>query len=170
MRPIKQKGLLVTTISLSLIIVFGVANSIAQEKLKMKDKRYWFTTKVEMMKVDGTEGHIVQITESKGVDVVSGGTAISNATWDLVKGNGTMQSYATNISPDGSKNYSKQQGKVVTVLSPQGKPVTTVEGTFTIINGTGQWEGAQGGGPWKLKVIGEGISVMDWEGEYTLKK
>jgi hypothetical protein len=44
-----------------------------------------------------------------------------------------------------------------------------MEGTWSHIKGTGKWEGFQGGGTWKLRMIGEGISVMDWEGELTKK-
>ncbi len=131
--------------------------------------QHWTTIKTEVMKIDDTEGHIIMITESKGVDVNLGTVAVSRSIWDLVKGNGTVQGYTTNTDTDGHINYSKQQGKVTTTLSPAGKPIMTVEGTFSLIKGTGKWEGFQGGGPWKLKTIGEGISVMDWQGEFIKK-
>jgi hypothetical protein len=172
MRPFEQKGqkgLVVILISLLLIMVFGVMTSIAQEKIKRSDKKYWFTTKVETMKVDDTEGHIIQISEAKGVDVGSGAISVSKLTSDLVQGNGTVQGYVTTRYPDGDFSFSKLQGKVVTTLSPQGKPVTTGEGTLSSIKGTGQWEGLQGEATWKMKVIGEGISVGDWEGEWVRK-
>jgi hypothetical protein len=59
-------------ISLTLIFAFGLTTSIGQETVKFKGTIYWFPTKTEVMKVDDTEGHIIAITESKGVDVGSG--------------------------------------------------------------------------------------------------
>jgi hypothetical protein len=52
MLAFKQKGLLVTIISLFLISALGVVNSIAEDKIKHKDTRYQVATKVEMMKVE----------------------------------------------------------------------------------------------------------------------
>jgi hypothetical protein len=170
MRPFKQKGILVITISISLIIAFGVANSFAQEKMKMKDKRYWVTTKKEMTKIDDAEGHIVMMTEAKAVDVSSGIVAVGKSTYDLINGNGNIQGYTTNKYPNGDSTFSKQVGKFVTTLSPQGKPMMSAEGTFTTYKGTGTMEGIQGVGTWKMKIIGEDVAVMDWEMEYTIKK
>jgi hypothetical protein len=156
-------------ITLALVFAFGVMTSVAQEKIKLKDKRYWVTTKMEVFKIDDTEGHILQISESKGIDAGTSTVGISVGFYDLIKGNGTGESYVSNTDTDGHVWYIKTQGKVTTTLSPAGKPITTIEGTFSLIKGTGKWEGFQGGGSWKLKKIGEGMSVMDWEGEFTKK-
>lgn len=170
MKLLKSRRLIIMLISFALIFAFGVMTSVAQEKVKLEDKRYYFATRTEVMKIDDTEGHIIQIGESKGVDVGSGDVSFSRASFDLVKGNGTLQGYTTVMEPDGiNVRVVKTQGKVTTTLSPAGKPIITMEGTFSAIKGTGKWEGFQGGGTWKLKVIGEGISVMDWEGEFTKK-
>ncbi len=168
MNQLKYKRLTVILISLGLIFVFGVMTSVAQEKVKIKDKRYWFNIKTEVMKVDDTEGHIISISETKGIDVGTGGISISKSFSDLVKGNGTHWGYSTTKGPDGT-TFNKSEGKVTTILSPEGKPIITFEGTWSTIKGTGKWEGFTGGGTYKLKVIGEGISVMDWEGELTKK-
>jgi hypothetical protein len=156
--------------SLALIFAFGVMTSVAQEKVKTKDRRYWFTTKIEVIKIDDAEGHIIQIAEVKGVDVGSGSVAFSRSFSDVVKGNGTIQGYSTVMEPDGANvRFLKHQGKITTTLSPGGKPIITAEGTYSLIRGTGTWEGLQGGGTWKSKTIAEGISIMDWEGEFTKK-
>jgi hypothetical protein len=170
MKLLKSRRLTLILISFVLIFAFGIMTSVAQEKVKIKAKRYYFATKTEVMKIDDTEGHIIEIGESKGVDVGSGDVSFSRSSFDLVKGNGTMQGYTTTMEPDGvNVRFTKAQGKVTTTLSPAGKPIMTMEGTVSLIKGTGKWEGFQGGGTWKLKVIGEGISVMDWESEYTKK-
>jgi hypothetical protein len=168
MKLLKSRRLMLILISFALIFAFGVMTSVAQEKVKVKDKRYWFTTKLEVINIDDTEGHIIQIMEQKGVDVGSGAIAFSRSFADLVKGNGTFQAYATVMIPDGA-SFSKAEGKITTTLSPAGKPITTAEGTFSMIKGTGIFEGQQGSGTWKSKGIAEGIVVMDWEGEFTKK-
>ena len=156
-------------ISLGLIFAFGVMTSIAQEKMKRSDKRYWFTIKTEVMKIDDTEGHVILIQEQRGVDVGSGMVIHIKQSFDLVKGNGPFQGYSTNYYPDGSKMFFMGQGKLTTILSPEGKPIVTSEGTRSVIKGTGKWEGFQGSETLKYKAIAEGIGVLDWEGEYTKK-
>jgi hypothetical protein len=168
MKLLKYKRIMVILISLSLIFALGVMTSIAQEKVKIKDKRYWFATKLEVIKIDDTEGHIIQIIEAKGVDVGSGAIAYNRLFGDLVKGNGTLLAYTTVMYPDGTR-FLKAEGKATTTLSPEGKPIMTAEGTFSLIRGTGKFEGFQGGGTWKSRIIAEGITVMDWEGELTKK-
>jgi len=170
MKLLKYRRLVVILMSLPLIFAFGVMISVAQEKIKLKDRRYWFATKMEVMKVDDTEGHIIQIMEQKGVDVGSGDVSFNRSVSDLVKGNGTLQGYSTTRGPDGSNaRFFKVQGTVTTTLSPEGNPIITVEGTGSLIRGTGKYEGFQGGGTFKVKVIPEGIAVMDWEYELTKK-
>lgn len=185
MKLLKYRRSMLILISLSLIFALGLMTSAAQEKqirdflqknvpsaaqeqIKLKDKRYWVPIKSEIIKVDDIEGHIIQSGESKGIDVGSGAISISKGVFDLVKGNGTHWSYTTTKAPDGTI-FTKAQGKVTTTLSPEGKPITTAEGTWSYVKGTGKYEGLQGSGTWKLKMVGEGISLMDWEGELTKK-
>lgn len=168
MKLLNYKRSMLIPITLSLIFAFGVVTSVAQEKVKIKDKRYYFTIKAEVMKVDDIEGHTIQIGESKGIDVGSGAITISKGIFDLVKGNGPHWSYSITRDPDGT-TFTKAEGKLTTTLSPEGKPIMTAEGTWSMTKGTGKWEGFQGGGTWKLKVIGEGVSILDWEGELTKK-
>jgi hypothetical protein len=65
----------------------------------------------------------------------------------------------------------ESEGKIAAILSPTSKPIITREGTFSATKGTGKFEGAQGSGTCtrRAKVIGDGVSVMDWEGEFTKK-
>jgi len=89
--------------------------------------------------------------------------------YDLVNGNGTSQGYG-NFSLNGDVIFWKYQGKVATILSPEGKPVTTFEGSWTYTKGTGKYENSQGSGTFKGKLISRTIFVIDWEGEYFIKK
>jgi uncharacterized protein affecting Mg2+/Co2+ transport len=61
-------------------------------------------------------------------------------------------------------------GKNATTISPEGKPVTTLEGSWTYTKGTGKYENIQGSGSYKGKLISRTIFIIEWEGEYFIKK
>jgi hypothetical protein len=169
MQPLKCGRIILILTSLALIFAFGVTTSLAQETVKLKGKVYLFNIKTEVMKVNDTDGHVMLIADLKGVDVSSGMLAHIKQFMDLVKGNGTFLAHAINAFPDGSKWFLRVQGKVATILSPEGKPTITSEGISTLTKGTGKWEGFQGGSTIKGKSIAEGITALDWEGEFTKK-
>lgn len=170
MQMLKSKRLMLLLISLASIFALGLTSSLAEEKTKIAGKRYGVSTKREVIKLDDTKGHILVLSESKGVDVATGAQFVSSAFGDLVKGNGPQWGYSKSVSPDGSVAFTTHKMKVTTTLSPEGKPITTFEGTFSFTKGTGKWEDVQGGGTAKGKIIGPGIYTYDWEGEYSIKK
>ena len=149
-----------------LICLLGVMNSIAEEKKKVSDTTYWFATKTEVIKVNEAKGHIIQISESKGINVGRKELAICRNTYDLVKGNGTLRGYSTLMGLDGKviRNL-KQEGKVITLLSAEGKPIMTGEGTWVVVPDNTWVTSVKGSGTWKLKMVSDGIFIMDWEGE-----
>ena len=149
-----------------LICLLGVMNSIAEEKKKVSDTTYWFGTKTEVIKVNEAKGHIIQISESKGINVGRKELAICRNTYDLVKGNGTLRGYSTLMGLDGKviRNL-KQEGKVITLLSAEGKPIMTGEGTWVVVPDNTWVTSVKGSGTWKLKMVSDGIFIMDWEGE-----
>ena len=64
----------------------------------------------------------------------------------------------------------KAEGKTTTILSPEGKPITTFEGIISFIKGTGKYKNIQGSGTYKGKLVSSVIIVNEWEGEYFIKK
>lgn len=154
------------TMAVVLIIALGATNAIAQEKKKVSDTTYWFATKTEVIKVNEAKGHIIQISESKGINVGRKELAICRNTYDLVKGNGTLRGYTTLMGLDGKVTRNlKQEGKVITFLSAEGKPIMSGEGTWVVVPDN-TWVSSLGGsGTWKLKLVSDGIFIMDWEGE-----
>ena len=166
MEQFPLKRIVIPLIIVVLIFAFSVINTMAAEKIKVGDTRYWFGTKMEVIKVGDTEGHVIQVTESKGIDMRSKNFAVASNTWDLVKGTGTMYGYTTMMETDGKPTrFLKQEGKAIGFLSPEGKHMISGEGTWTMVKGVGEWQGATGGGTWKMKTVSPGIFVMDWEGE-----
>jgi hypothetical protein len=169
MQSLKSKRLVLLLISLAAIFAFGITTSLAQEKIKIKGKRVG-TSESKPIEVDDIEGHILSTGIAKGVDVVNNEIFISWSTADLVKGNGTHQGYGKGIDKDGNVYFNTFQGKISTTMSPQGRPLVTFEGTWSLVRGTGKWENAQGSGSYKGRFIGPGIFTYDWEGEYFIKK
>ena len=164
------KKLVLLLISLSAIFVLGVTTSLAQEKIKIKGKRFGTFESKASIKVDDTEGHTLGVGISKGVDVITSSIFISRSTSDFVKGNGTHQGYTKTMYKNGDISFSKFQGKISTTMSPKGIPLVTFEGTWSLTKGVGKWENAQGNGTYKGKFVGPGIFTYDWEGEYSIKK
>jgi hypothetical protein len=71
MRLFVMRRIVIPIMMIILILAFGMVNTMAAEKINVGDTRYWVGTKMEVIKVGDTEGHVIQITESKGVDVRS---------------------------------------------------------------------------------------------------
>jgi len=166
MERFQLRRIAIPLIVATLILVLGVMNSIAEEKKKVSDTTYWFTTKTEAIKVNEAKGHIIQISESKGISVGRKELAICRNTWDLVKGRGTMNGYTTMMDSNGKViRFLKQEGKVITLLSAEGKPIMTGEGTWVVVPDNTWVTSVRGSGTWKLKMVSEGIFIMDWEGE-----
>ena len=170
MQTFKSKKLMLLLISLSAIFFFGVTTSLAQEKIKIKGKRFGTFESKASVKLDDTEGHTLGAGLGKGVDVITGSIFITGSTSDLVKGNGTHQGYTKTIDKDGDITFSKFQGKISTTMSPKGRPLVTFEGTWSFTKGTGKWMNIQGNGSYKGKFIGPGIYTYDIEGESFIKK
>ena len=170
MQVLKSKRLMLLIISLTAIFGLGLTSTLAQEKTKIAGKRYGVHTKREVINLDDIEGHMLILSESKGVEVGTGAQFVSSTFGDYVKGNGPHWGYSKTIDPDGDVTFATARMKTTTTLSPEGKPITTFEGTFSFTKGTGKWENVQGGGTLKGKIIGQGIYMYDYEGEYSIKK
>jgi hypothetical protein len=170
MQMLKSKKLTLLLISLASIFIFGLTGSLAQEKTKIEGKIFLVNIKYEVIKLDDVEGHVLVEHGWKGVDVVSGSQVFMSGHSDYVKGNGPHRSYSKMVDPDGDVSFNKAEGRTTTTLSPEGKPVTTIKGTFSFIRGTGKYENIHGGGKYKGKVIGPGMLTYEWEGEYFIKK
>ena len=145
-----MRKIVIAVIVCVLMFSIGVTNSIAQEKKKVSDTTYWFTTKTEVIKVNEVKGHIMQISESKGINVGRKELAICRNTYDFVKGNGTLHGYSTLMGLDGKVTRNlKQEGKVITFLSAEGKPIMTGEGTWVVVPEHGSGRFHRG---WHLEV------------------
>jgi hypothetical protein len=88
-------------------------------------------------------------------------------TGDRTKGLGPSEGYNVTTYPDGSTITAKVKAEATSAGS--GKSGSGEgEGTYTWVRGTGKFQGIQGGGTFKFRVLGPGQWYADFEGEYTL--
>jgi hypothetical protein len=150
------------------MIVAVTGHSLAQET--MGDKRVNTATKVEVVRVDDVEGHVLLLIESKGYDLGSGNVVINKAVADLVKGNGRHWGYVKTLYKDGDISHSRFEGEVMTRPGSDGKPQTRAEGTWSMISGTGKWENRTARGTYKSTNVAEGMNFVEWEGAWESKR
>ena len=139
-------------------------------------KQTFAFTRQDRTLVDDVQGHMLSLAISEGINVNTGETVLmdraavlSFVTSDLVNYSGPLKGY-TKTSKKGDVIYAKVEGKINTTLSADGTPVPTIEGTFSWIKGTGQYENIKGGGTLKGQYITNIIYNADWEGEYWIEK
>jgi hypothetical protein len=163
-------------VGIAMIIVVAVVQSAAQEKYSIGGKITAAITESYEFTVGDAEGHIFLISKSEGMNTstgqrnfMDGALIVNNNFGDLTKGNGPHEGYII-ISKAGAKTIAKWEGDVTTTMSSGNVPMTTMEGTFTYIKGTGLFENIYGGGTYKGKYLSEKTYVVEWEGEYSIQK
>ena len=128
----------------------------------------------EPMEVGDTEEHAMVLGHSEGTNTSTGenvfmdGAQIVNLSFsDLVKGNGPHQGYVEFTKGEDAV-FAKWQGTVTTMMSDEGTPMMSFEGTFTYIGGMGQYMGIKGSGTYKGYFTSETEYMTEWEGEYAI--
>ena len=177
MQRVTSKRSLVLFMSLALMAVYGATTSMAQQKgTKVSGTITAANVYLQAINLDDAKGHRLAIAQSEGTNATAGANPFMDGaevmiagTDDLVNGTGTGAGY-TKISKGDDAVYLKREAKITTEVPPKGQPVTTFEGTFTFIKGTGQYQNIQGSGTYKGKYISKTIYTVEWEGEYTLEK
>ncbi len=152
-------------------------DKIMQKKTKIAGKMtIALTTPRNTIDVGDTEGHMIGVEEMEGINVstckdkfMDGAQVIAMGFFDLVKGNGPEQGYQR-FSLNGDAVFWKYEGKIATTLFPNGKSVTTFEGSLATTKGTGKYENIQGSGTYKGKLIPKTIYIVEWDGEYFFEK
>ena len=150
-------------------VILGLTTATVTAQEKMADSRVQVVTKAELVRLDDVEGHTMTTFENKGSNLQGGSWTVNRGTNDLIKGNGTARGYTTTNYPDGAVSYASWEGKTTTVVV-DGKSVATSAGTWKLISGTGEWKNREASGTWKSKGVGDGIGVVEWEGEWRPKR
>ena len=154
-----------------LALVLGVAVPSAEAQVNaMSGKATLKYTKQLAMPVGDVDGHIMQVAEASGTnantgkwDFMSGAAATSVGTADLTKGNGPQSGYFI-LSKDGNKTVCKYTGTIRTVLSPEGKPLTSMSGEWKYVAGAGVFAGCTGQGVYQGNFISQDEYVVEFKG------
>ena len=85
---------------------------------------------------------------------------------DLSQGNGPQQGYIS-MSHGADSVISKWSGKVATTLSPNKTPITTFEGTWTKVKGTGRYTSSVAKGMYKGHFTSQTEYTIEWSGELS---
>lgn len=193
MEKFKSKRLILLFITLASIFALGITTSMAQQRFKIAGKIKYGRSglKSESINVDDTKGHRLTLNKIEGANAstgvhsfMDGAQVVLTGLVDLVRGNGHHQGYIK-MSQNGDSVFFKFKGDIITTISkrsaPEGSTITTYESTyrdtFSIIKGTGQFEGIHGAGSIRgaiTRIIkGKDVSrtsSTEWEGEYFIKK
>lgn len=142
------------------------------KKTKVAGKFSLHFTQHQTFEVGDVEGHIVSLRKAEGTNVnkgqhefMDGGKIVNFSFDDLVMGNGPHQGYSK-MEKNGDLVISKWEGRIVTTLSANGKPIPSFSGTMFWVKSTGQFANMQGGGSYKGHFTSETSYDVEWEGEF----
>ena len=160
-----------TILAVAALAVFGALSLAGAETVKGRYVYHFF--KVERIEVGDVPGHVVGVADGRGLVSFGTGevaTQLTKLLFDYTNGSGPFQAYNLITYEDGSTKISKVQGRT----TAQASGVSTFEGTYTFIKGTGRFEGIQGTGSFTGKRTapltpgGPTDSYLDFTETYTL--
>ena len=161
-------------VALSAMAAMGFAPASARAESVKDTGGYDATyTKRDMQPIPDQEGHALMLIEAQGTAVSPGGpldgfTVTERETADLRQGNGPQQGYV--IFEKGSDRLIvKFEGDVTTTMK-DGKPNTTMKGTYAIAGATGALAGTQGEGNYSGYFTAEDKYRIDWDGTRRVQK
>lgn len=153
------------------ILIIGLAAPMVNAGTnKISGKATMTYSKKEVVPIGDTEGHILMLGVSSGTnsntgnsDYMDGATTTTRSTADLMKGNGPQAGYFT-LSKDENETVAKYSGTIKTVLSPEGKPLTSFSDAWKYIKCKGGYEGCVGGGTYQGHFTSENEYSVEYEG------
>ncbi len=146
---------------------------IAQAADEFEDRVVFHAQKVETMEVGDVPGHVVGVADLPGLIFItkgpfSGEVGIRKgfASFDLVKGKGTVTAYLVYTFKDGSTMSYKATG----TIAPVDGGGSAYEGTWEMTGGTGRFTGMKGKGTYKGERPGPPETSAYIDGKGTLGK
>ena len=163
-------------IGVVIVLVFCAVGLNAQQPTKISGKMTLAVTHQDSIIVSDVTGHRISLMISEGENVNTGerefmdGAQIVNMSHsDLVQGNGVDRGYIR-LTKSEDTVFAKWQGEIKTKVMSEGNPVTSLEGTFIYIKGTGSFEDIKGDGTFKGDFISETEFTVEWLGSYYIEK
>jgi hypothetical protein len=122
----------------------------------------------------GPAAPLLLASESKGTNSNTGQTEYMDGaavtiveTADLTQGSGPHRGYVT-FAKGGETSLNRFSGQIATRASETKQPVTTFEGTWTKISGTGRYDGVTGHGRYTGRMLSPTEFEVDWTGDLNL--
>jgi len=176
MRKLSPNLLIISLVVVSLALIFGLSVSMAEEMTKVSGKITASFTDEKKVEVGDVEGHEISFITSEGKNASTGKTmfldgaqVINYSMGDILKGSGPQHGYIK-VWKENDGMISKWEHNVVTVMTEEGMPSTTFEGTFTYTSGMGKFAKIKGGGTYKGMFVSKTEYVVEWLGEYSIVK
>ncbi|WP_372950631.1 hypothetical protein [Mariniphaga sp.] len=175
MKTTGSKKMEVWAIVVSLIFTLAFTTTEAQQKFKMAGTGEYTMIEGQAFNISDAEGHQVRLNKAEGNNLSTGETewmhnarAINISFTDVTMGNGFHQGYAT-IEKGNDRIVSQWEGKMKTVMSDAGTPLTTFEGNMWWTDATGKYKDMHGVATYKGHFTSENTYMVEWKGEYWKK-
>jgi len=159
-----------------IVLVFCAVGLNAQQPTKVSGKITAAATHQDSIIVGDVTSHKISLMVSEGKNVNTGesefmdGAQIVNMSYtDVIQGNGVNQGYVR-FTKNGDTTFAEWQGKVETKVMPEGDPVTSMEGTYIYIRGTGSFGNIKGEGTFKGEFTSMTEYTAEWQGSYSIEK
>jgi hypothetical protein len=152
-------------------VVLGIASAGAQAQVNaMSGKATMKYSTRTVVPVGDVDGHALMVGEASGSntstgkwDFMGGAAATAIGTTDLTKGNGPQSGYFI-LSKGDDKTVAKTSGTVKTVLSAEGKPLTSMSGEWKYVMCGGVYAGCTGQGVYQGNFISQDEYVVEFKG------
>jgi hypothetical protein len=160
--------------ALSAIAAIGFASTSTLAE-SVKDAGGYDATyaKRDMQPIPDQDGHVLMLIEATGTAVSPGGqldgfSVTERETADLQQGNGPQQGYVI-FEKGADRLIVKFEGNITTTMK-DGKPNTTMKGSYAIDSATGALSGSQGKGNYSGYFTAEDKYHIDWDGTRSVQK
>jgi hypothetical protein len=161
-------------LALSAIAAIGFASTSTLAE-SVKDAGGYDATyaKRDMQPIPDQDGHVLMLIEATGTAVSPGGpldgfSVTERETADLQQGNGPQQGYVI-FEKGADRLIVKFEGNITTTMK-DGKPNTTMKGSYAIDSATGALAGTQGKGNYSGYFTAEDKYHIDWDGTRSVQK
>jgi hypothetical protein len=163
--------------ALAILLLYPLAHSPSTPKPLQVGGTFTMTyAQFNPVPVGDAEGHVLISNRATGTNRSTGrdrymdqAEVTNTETADLTRGNGPHQGYVI-FSSGGERTVNKWQGRITTVLGADRQPVTTFQGTWTKLQGTGSYAGVKGQGTYRGRMTGQNTYSVEWMGEIELKE
>jgi len=162
-----------TALGLPALTAATLGSDSVRERLQVSGVFSMKVGQEQTLPVASPAGPVLFLTQSSGTNRSTGKSAymdgaevINRQIADLTQVNGPHQGYITEIQ-GADTTVTRYQGKVVTTLGPDQQPITRFEGTWSKLDGTGQYKGVTGAGSYKGGITSPTEYTVEWSGEIS---